>query len=95
VRQALPADEDHRAAIHVEDLDVAVAAGRLATWPTHSALPRELAATATHVVGIGLGGLPVKVLRDKLRIYYAEDRVPFYRVTVLYRAECAIPIRTV
>ena len=42
----------------------------------------KLKRSATHVIGIGLKGAPGPHLKSKCWIYFPEDNVPFYRVTV-------------
>jgi protoporphyrinogen oxidase len=42
-----------------------------------------LARTSTHVVGIGVNGECPRMLESKLWIYYPDNSVPFYRVTVV------------
>jgi protoporphyrinogen oxidase len=38
--------------------------------------------SSTHVIGIGLEGLPPEDVRTKCWMYFPEDNCPFYRVTV-------------
>lgn len=42
----------------------------------------EFVHSSSHIVGIGLSGQPPAELRTKCWMYFPEDRVPFYRVTV-------------
>ena len=42
----------------------------------------RLRRSATHVVGVGLRGTPGNHLRKKCWMYFPENNVPFYRVTV-------------
>jgi protoporphyrinogen oxidase len=42
----------------------------------------KLRRSATHVMGIGLKGAPGPHLKSKCWMYFPEDNVPFYRVTV-------------
>ena len=42
---------------------------------------RDLAASSTHVVGMGIRGKPSEELRTKCWMYFPEDNCPFYRVT--------------
>ena len=42
----------------------------------------KLRRSATHVIGIGLKGTPGPHLKSKCWMYFPEDNVPFYRVTV-------------
>ena len=42
----------------------------------------NLCRSATHVIGIGLKGAPGPHLKTKCWMYFPEDQVPFYRVTV-------------
>ena len=44
---------------------------------------QELKHTSTHVVGLGLEGVPPEAWRDKTWVYSADPEVPFYRVTIL------------
>ncbi len=41
----------------------------------------DLAASSTHVVGIGIKGNPPEELRTKCWMYFPEDNCPFHRVT--------------
>ncbi len=43
---------------------------------------RGLLFSSSHVVGIGLAGVPPERLAGKSWIYFPEDRCPFYRVTI-------------
>jgi protoporphyrinogen oxidase len=42
----------------------------------------KLRRSATHVIGVGLKGAPGPHLKRKCWMYFPEDQVPFYRVTV-------------
>jgi protoporphyrinogen oxidase len=42
----------------------------------------QLKRSATHVIGVGLKGAPGPHLKSKCWMYFPEDSVPFYRVTV-------------
>jgi len=42
---------------------------------------RDLAASSTHVIGIGIKGRPPEELQTKCWMYFPEDNCPFYRVT--------------
>ena len=50
-----------------------------------SAAAQRLVFSSTHVVGVGLEGVPPEELRDKCWMYFPEPEVPFYRVTVFSR----------
>jgi protoporphyrinogen oxidase len=43
----------------------------------------RLSSSVVHVVGIGIAGALPDALRDRKWIYFADPRLPFYRVTVL------------
>lgn len=42
----------------------------------------KLRHSATHVIGVGMRGAPPPQLKRKCWMYFPEDQVPFYRVTV-------------
>lgn len=39
--------------------------------------------SSTHVVGLGMEGVPPEHLKDKSWLYFPEPKIPFYRATVL------------
>jgi protoporphyrinogen oxidase len=43
---------------------------------------KRLRRSATHVIGVGLSGAPKAQLQKKCWMYFPENNVPFYRVTV-------------
>ncbi|HYF52134.1 MAG TPA: FAD-dependent oxidoreductase [Planctomycetota bacterium] len=50
--------------------------------PEVAARTRELAHSSTHIIGVGLEGLPPEALKKKCWMYFPEPNCPFYRVTV-------------
>ncbi|MEX2400657.1 MAG: FAD-dependent oxidoreductase [Rhodothermales bacterium] len=55
---------------------------RLTGTSNVSDLPSEFVYSSSHIVGIGLAGSPPEDLASKCWIYFPEDDVPCYRVTV-------------
>jgi protoporphyrinogen oxidase len=50
--------------------------------PAMASLADRFVHSSTHIVGLGLEGPPPAALRTKCWMYFPEDHLPFYRVTV-------------
>jgi protoporphyrinogen oxidase len=73
---------------HTEDFDILISSMPADDLVCYSdlddlkAAASQLRRSATHVIGIGLKGAPGPHLQRKCWMYFPEDQVPFYRVTV-------------
>jgi protoporphyrinogen oxidase len=72
----------HRYDYLISTIPLDLLLGMLRCRPELSASAREFVHSSSHIVGIGVRGRPPADLTTKCWMYFPEDRVPFYRVTV-------------
>ena len=78
----LASGETLRYAALVSTMPMDALVQRLTDQPALAPLAQRFVHSSTHVVSVGLAGMPPPHLAGKCWMYFPEDSAPFYRVTV-------------